>query len=269
MPKQIGITRYQGKIGQIRHFKVKGLDGEFAAFANTVSAERIKSASEYERTRENMNEFGGCATAGKSIRKALSPVLDQMGDRRVTGRMIPIIKRINLEDLTESRGYRAILFSTHGYLFKGFELNGNTPLNALFRGVSTVAQDEASKEVVLSVAPFVPSKLVKAPKGSTHFRLVGIATAIADFIYNASTKLYEPSDAQLNESTDIVYSDYITIGNELLEEVQLQMKIAAMAVGDHSDVSLFVYLGIECFQKVGSRYVEMNSGSAMQVVEVL
>lgn len=39
------------------------------------SGDQILSAPEFERTRENMNEFGGCAIAGKSIRVGLSQVV--------------------------------------------------------------------------------------------------------------------------------------------------------------------------------------------------
>jgi hypothetical protein len=36
---------------------------------------QVKTAPEFQRTRENMNEFGGCAKAGKSVRVALAEVL--------------------------------------------------------------------------------------------------------------------------------------------------------------------------------------------------
>lgn len=68
MAKQTGLTRYSGSMGGIRHFKIKGLSGDFAGLNGGATGDQIKTAPEFARTRENMNEFGGCATAGKSIR---------------------------------------------------------------------------------------------------------------------------------------------------------------------------------------------------------
>jgi hypothetical protein len=54
--------KYVGTLGDVRHFKIKGQDGYFAGMVGGPTGDQIKTASEFERTRENMNEFGGCAT---------------------------------------------------------------------------------------------------------------------------------------------------------------------------------------------------------------
>ena len=59
-----------------------------------------------------MNEFGGCAKVGKSLRTALSALMGKFTDPQVTGRLTSIMKKINLEDGTEARGYRKVEVST-------------------------------------------------------------------------------------------------------------------------------------------------------------
>ena len=112
MARQKGHLKYVGTLGDVRHFKIKGQDGYFAGMVGGPTGDQIMSAPEFERTRENMNEFGACAKAGKSVRSGLSQLMKQMSDSQVTGRLTSIMKKINLEDQTEARGYRKIEIST-------------------------------------------------------------------------------------------------------------------------------------------------------------
>jgi hypothetical protein len=120
MARQTGPLKYSGTIGDIRHFKIKGLKGSFAGLIGGPSAEQIATAPEFARTRENMNEFGGCALAGKAVRVGLASVLSNMSDPQVTGRLTAIMKKINLEDGSEARGQRAILVSAVPNYLVGF-----------------------------------------------------------------------------------------------------------------------------------------------------
>lgn len=108
MAKQKGVIKYFGTIGDIRHFKIKGQEGYFAGMVGGPTGEQVYTAPEFERTRENMNEFGGSAKAGKSVRNGFAQLLAKMADSQLTGRLTVIMKKINLEDQTEARGYRAI-----------------------------------------------------------------------------------------------------------------------------------------------------------------
>lgn len=97
MARQKGLMKYIGTIGDVRHFKIKGQPGFYAGLVGGPTAQQVKTAPEFERTRENMNEFGGCARTGKSLRTALSQVMSKMADSQVTGRLTSVMKKINLE----------------------------------------------------------------------------------------------------------------------------------------------------------------------------
>lgn len=66
-----------------------------------------------------MNEFGGCARAGKSVRTALSALMSKMADSQVTGRLTSDNEENQLEDGTEARGYRKVEISNPKKLFIG------------------------------------------------------------------------------------------------------------------------------------------------------
>ena len=72
MARQKGVIKYVGTLGDIRHFKIKGQEGYYAGMVGGPTGDQVLSAPEFERTRENMNEFGACAKAGKSVRTGLS-----------------------------------------------------------------------------------------------------------------------------------------------------------------------------------------------------
>ena len=65
MARQKGVIKYVGTLGDIRHFKIKGQEGYFAGMVGGPTGDQVQTAPEFERTRENMNEFGACAKAGK------------------------------------------------------------------------------------------------------------------------------------------------------------------------------------------------------------
>lgn len=57
MARQKGHIKYTGTLGDVRHFKIKGQEGYFAGLIGSPTAEQVKTAKEFERTRENINEF--------------------------------------------------------------------------------------------------------------------------------------------------------------------------------------------------------------------
>lgn len=111
MAIQKGHIKYTGSLGEVRHFKIKGLTNFYAGMKGGPTSEQIMTDAAFERTRENMNEFGGCAVAGKAVRVGLAQLMQQMSDPQLTGRLTAIMKKINLEDQSEARGYRAILIT--------------------------------------------------------------------------------------------------------------------------------------------------------------
>lgn len=109
MARQLGHVKYKGAIGDIRLFKIEGMQGNFTGMNGGATGEQIKNGVSFVRTRENMNEFANCATVGKSIRAGQSQLMKQMSDPHFTCRLTGVVKKINLENQSEARGVRAIL----------------------------------------------------------------------------------------------------------------------------------------------------------------
>ncbi|WP_209390660.1 hypothetical protein [Chryseobacterium sp. RR2-3-20] len=263
MARQKGLMKYIGTIGDVRHFKIKGQEGFFAGMVGGPTAEQVNNAPEFERTRENMNEFGGCARAGKSLRTALSTLMSKMADSQVTGRLTSIMKKINLEDGTEARGYRKIEISTQRNYLLGFEFDKKLSMNGVFNAPYDVTQTANRESADFIIAPFNPADLISAPSGTTHFRLVNALAVVADFVYNATTGTYEPDDIVNNELSVVQYSAYIPLNAPYAGSTLTATLHGAPTLGNN--VTVIQCIGIEFFQEVNGNYYAFSSGNCLRI----
>ena len=267
MARQLGHVNYGGTIGQIRHFKIKGLNGNFAGLKGGATGEQIKNDPAFVRTRENMNEFAGCAVAGKSLRTGLAQIMKQMSDPQLTGRLTGIMKKINLEDQSEARGYRAILVSVQRQYLLGLNFNRNNSFEGLFTAAVETTSTTERNSATLNVEPFNTMNNVNAPAGATHFRLVNAISVLSDFAFDAITKVYEPIEPTLNETSKITYSDYIELGSSVAAPLTIESVLPGTPTMT-ADVSLISCVGIEFYPKVGANYYIFSEGNSMKIKNI-
>jgi hypothetical protein len=267
MARQTGPLKYKGTLGDIRHFKIKGLSGDYAGMIGGPTGEQVKTAPEFKRTRENMNEFGGSAAAAKSVRVGLSQLMKQMSDSRLTGRLTGIMKKINLEDQSEQRGYRAILISTQHQYLKGLNFNKNINLDGIFYAPFSLTAGAERNSSTLTIPAFDPLNFVNPPAGATHFRLINAVSVVSDYAYDAESKTYLPVDGALNELSNVTYSDYLPVDINIETETTISSALPG-APTMSTDVSLLNSIGIEFFQKVGANYYLLNNGNALKIQDI-
>ncbi len=263
MARQKGVLKYVGTLGDVRHFKIKGQEGYFAGMVGGPTGDQVNTAPEFERTRENMNEFGACAKAGKSVRTGLSQLMKQMSDTQVTGRLTSIMKKINLEDGTEARGYRKIEISTQRNYLIGFEFDKNLSINGIFNAPYSVTHTNTREKADFIVDPFNPMNLVNAPSGATHFRLIHAISVVSDFAYNPATGSYEAVNPIQNEVSDVQYSAY-----EPLNTMYGGNTISCLlpnGVIPAADVSVLQSIGIEFYQEVSGNFYLFSSGNCLKI----
>ncbi len=264
MARQKGPIKYVGTIGDVRHFKIKGQEGYFAGMIGGPTAEQIANDPTFARTRENMNEFGGSANAAKAVRVAFSEIIKRLGDNHLTGRLTGIMKTINKEDNSESRGQRAILISQVPQYLKGVEFNRNTSFSGVFSGPYSIAQtaDRTGSNMLIPV--FNPRNYVRASAGATHFRIINAIAVIADYIYNPISKGYEPSQPDLNQLANIAYSDYVELSNATAADINVTATLPGAPVLP-ADVTVLNVIGIEFYQQVGSQFYLFNGGNSAKI----
>jgi hypothetical protein len=266
MARQTGPLKYTGTIGDIRHFKIKGLKGAYAGMIGGPSAEQIATAPEFARTRENMNEFGACALVGKALRVGLASVLSNMSDPQVTGRLTAIMKKINLEDGSEARGQRAVLVSATPQYLVDFEFNRNRSLDGTLNAPYTITASAGRDSSTVAVPVFNPMNLLSIPSGATHFRIINAIAVLSDYVYNADTKTYEPTDPTLDKLNAVAYSDYLPV--DALSTVQTIVATLPGTPTLTASASVINAIGIEFYQEVNTNYYVFNQGNAMKIKQV-
>ena len=262
MAKQTGLVKYSGTMGGVRHFKIKGLAGDFAGLAGGPTAEQIQNDDAFARTRENMSEFGGCASAAKSIRVGLAQIMKQYADSRLTGRLTALMKQINLEDIASPRGERSIEISANQSVLSGLNFNENVSLSGIFNAPYSLTNTPARDSASFTIPGFNPANLISAPAGATHFRLVSAITVASDWKFNATTGKYEPTDPTLSELSDVQFSGYLDLNAPVPNTVITSTLPGGPAMT--ATVSVLNCIGIEFYQQVGANYYLFASGNALR-----
>lgn len=269
MASQTGLTRYNGSMGGIRHFKIKGLSGDYAAFVTPISGDRIKNSPEFARTRENMNEFSGCGIACSSLRAGVAPLLTQMAGRNFTSRITALMKKINLMNQTDARGYRAIQVSLYGKtLLKELDYDESLVVRNLISAAITVSHSETKESATLTVAPIQADVNLSVPKGATHYRLMHMVSVLSDFAFDENTGYYEPLSPELNEKSVIAYSDYKSVKENGTAPVDVTVQLTEATGLAEAPVACIQSVGIEYVQQVNDTYTILKGSCAMKIADV-
>lgn len=266
MSKQTSLIKLKGNIGGISFYKSKGMD--LARIANGPSKERIATDSSYQRTRENNTEFGGSVMVGKALRIALAVVLQDKSSSYTAGRLTRIFKEV-LNKSTGVRGQRDIRLSANKTMLEGFEFDEQNSFPGQFPVAFTVEPNAARNASVVTTASFLPNGLLKAPSGSTHFRLVSVLAVVSDYAYNTATGHYEPTDAALNQLNTVVYGEATAINATNPVTLTLNGVLPGAIPPVMTDtVSVVQCLGIEFFQRIGTVDYPLAAGRCLKIVKV-
>lgn len=239
MAKQRGFLKIEGTLGDTTF--VKTADGYLAKEKTSMSRSRITSDPAFQRTRENMAEFGRAGKAGKLLRNAIRSLLQNAKDRRVVGRLLKEMMKVIKADATSNRGLRNVV-DGEAELLQGFDFNSNAILSATLYAQYAPSINRATGLLDISIPAFVPANELQVPDGATHYNIVSAGAEI-DFeneTYTASgaeTGL-QPIDANLTAPATL--SNPVTAG---------------------STHPLFLLLGIQFFQQVNGRFYPLKNGA--------
>lgn len=169
MAKQDGILKIEGTLESLTFYK--STDGYRVRKKGGVSRNRILHDPAFIRTRENVSEFGECATAGKLFRQAAGSLISRAKDGKLTSRLTSVLSKVKNNDLVSPRGQRSVakgLETVQGKsLLKGFDFNGKATMDSVLR--SDKVLDTATGAI--SFSGFKASEHLSSPSGATHYSM--------------------------------------------------------------------------------------------------
>jgi len=239
MPKQRGIIKLKGTIGDITFYK--SIDGHLARGKGGVERERIMNDPSFQRTRENCSEFGRAGAAGKMLRTAFRALIMNASDSRMVSRLTRDMVKVIQEDAVSERGQRNVL-DGELELLQGFEFNKNGKLGTTLFAPFVKNIDRPAGELSIDIASFIPVNMINAPTGTTHFKIV---SAGAEIDFENGVYIVENSETAILPY-DSTATAAITLTN---------------AVTAASTKPLFLVLGIEFYQEVNGSTYSLKNGA--------
>lgn len=239
MAKQKGIIKLDGTIGGITFYKSE--DGYLAREKGGVSGDRIANDPNFQRTRENGEEFGRAGKAGKLLRNSIRALLQNASDSKMVGRLTQKMVEVIQADTTNPRGQRNVI-DGEAELLAGFEFNISGKLGTTLYAPYTTAIDRVAGTLTVSIPSFVPLNMIAAPGGSTHFKIVSAGAEVdfenETFVMDSQSSVILPWDATATA--------VINLSN---------------AVTANSTHPLFLALGIEFYQEVNAQMYPLKNGT--------
>lgn len=263
MAKNNSFITLEGTLNGLTFYRK---DGEnLVKTQSRVSKDRIMTDAAFRRTRENMQEFGGAAKAGKAFRDSFAAVLRIMSDTYMGARVNGLIKRINRLG-AGPRGERAIDVTAYSSLLEQFEFNTSTPLSAQFYAPSGLPVINGTRDKIeWSVPDFDTDSYIRKPEGATHFRLLLAGGYTSDYAFDLFTGGYLPVDAAVNGRGDVAYSAPIALNGMVGSATDLAVDFTSLGTIPVTS-ALFGCVGIIFYQEINSVLYELAQGNAMKVV---
>ena len=249
MAKQKGIIKLDGTIGGITFYK-STQDGYLAREKGGVSGDRIANDPNFQRTRENGDEFGRAGKAGKLLRNSIRAMLQNASDSRMVSRLTQKMVEVIQEDATNPRGQRNVI-DGEAELLAGFEFNISGKLGTTLYAPYTSTIDRVAGTLAVNIPAFVPLNMIAAPGGSTHFKIVSAGTEV-DFE---------------NETFVVATSETAVLPWDTTATAVINLSNAVTANSTHP---LFLALGIEFYQEVNGQMYPLKNGAynALALVKV-
>jgi hypothetical protein len=210
MSTQIGTVKLVGKMGGISFYLSEGK--YLARKAGGPSREKILHHPNFERTRDNIREFSGCAKAARHFREACYYSRDCF-DSRFTSRLTQLFKEIASRH-DSPPGKRPINISEHKALLRNLQFNKNVSLfSALKAAFTLLSPDEKSMDVTFE--GLVPAQHIHAPADATHLRLIVMMADLSDLYFDERNNQYNTIDKGTgNGASAFIEGDYIQIDHE-------------------------------------------------------
>lgn len=208
-----GIIQYLGSFKSIRHWQNANDPTIYAGEKGGANGDQIKNNAAFERTRENMSEFKGCGIVVKAIRHGLQHLIPEYTDTRFTGRLVALVKMINLGDGEGIRGKRAIRISLNRPILKTLNLHERRKIDYELKRSIKSSYPESRAEVTIMVNGFNPDPDL-VPGNPQFYRLINHLNIISDYVYNENDRRYNPTSTQ-DQRTAYIYSDYTPINTPL------------------------------------------------------
>lgn len=262
MARNNSFVRLEGTLEGLTFYRKDGQN--FVKTKSRVSRNRIMHSPEYQRTRENMQEFAGANRCGKSFRESFASIVRIVADSQISSRVAGVIRRM-MNSGAGLRGQRNINLVDNTESFIGLNFNKFKLFDSQFSAPSTGPTINAARDTVTwSIPDFETTNYIDIPTGATHCKLVLAAGYVSNYEWEPALKLYEPVEETPNGVGGIAYSDAIALGGMVGAATDLTVDLTAYAPIPIT-TALYGATGIVFYQEVNGDLYELAQGHSMKI----
>jgi hypothetical protein len=264
MSKQNSVLKVKGKLDGVSYYE--NGNKQLARKAKGPSKSRINTGESFQRTRENMSEFGGAIAAAKSFRMGFQSVHKSLYDSRLTNRLTAFLKQVMNRDTESIRGQREILLASHKESMEQFEFNLKTPFSSIFKVPYAASANDARNELAVKLTAVDPSLQVNFPPNVNYCRLVLAVGVFSNHAYDMQDGKYLPVNKPINGIGVVTRSELIS-KDALSLDISLTASLPGLPQIDEGS-SVIQCLGIEFYNLIGTKEYLFAQNNAMAVVKV-
>lgn len=258
-----GGASFTGSIDGLSAYTRKDSKEIFLRTKGGPSKARVKTAPEFELTRQNAQEMGGCAKATASIRQAIFPV-KHLADYGFTGTLTALNKKIQLLDKVNKRGERSVLLAQYAYLLEGFHLNLHHTFDSVVRHPLEIKIDRATGSALITVPALLPGMNLLTPWMQPCFRLIFALGVIADRTFNGID--YKEIAGAPHFFTESIYTEWQHVQQPLpAQSFVLQLPHPEQLTPTHT---LVLSAGIEMGIPVSNTYTKAVKAGCAKILAV-
>jgi len=265
MAKNNSFIRLEGTLDGLTFFRKNGAN--FVKTKSRVSRNRIMNAPEYQRTRENMQEFAGANKGGKTFRDSFASIVRLVSDSNLSSRVAGIMRRM-MNTGVGLRGQRTLNLVDNTEPFIGFNFNINKPFDSQFNAPSAGPEINANRDTVTWTLPdFNADTYVRSPEGATHFKVALAAGYVSNYEWEPTLKTYEPVEDTPNGVGSVMYSDKIAVSGMVGNPTVLTVDLTAYAPIPVT-TALYTATAIVFYQEVNGELYELAQGHCMKIASI-
>ena len=250
MAKQSGIHQLRGKVGNMKYYTMKGVQGGLVQSINEGMSERVKNGAEYANTRRNNSEFGMAASTAGAIIKSCSQRWRYILKPFSTGLLAKDLLNFTRTGSSAAWGSRSIdpneLQAGFGMIAQRFVKNDVTDFGDLTCSI-TSADEGATLDLI---GENLHNEKAEAA-GCTGVRCVFVGGALTPSYGGTATEKAVPAMQQ----TDVLTEIDVPFGNDV--EQQISAPIIASALGDVVSAAIG-YVVLLPYREIGGEKVVMQ-----------
>ncbi|MCB9231596.1 MAG: hypothetical protein H6581_31755 [Bacteroidia bacterium] len=236
-----------------------------------TSKKKIMTHPNFQKTRENMSEFGASTKMGKSIRAGWNTARTTFFDSTTASRLTGLIRKNIVAYGPGEKGTRLLSLACNPLGLRSFPFTKKNLFEDIFFAPYTLTSNPERTAVTLEIPElghgYLPQDSMKAPSGATHYRLWLLASTISDFAFDPASNQYHPLHPDQSEISAPDRTEYLSLQDATRFPLTMSVSLPQLDTLPPG-VSLIACLGLEFATLRHNEFDPMVQNRTMKIAAI-